>query len=298
MEKLNVFIIENDQDTATLFRKTLEWQGFQCEVANNARDALHHLATTVPELILLDMHLGGDISGQEILYQLRINPVFDDTRIVIVTAFPQVADFVSHLADLVLLKPIDVTQLKTLAQRITSLGYSPKHRLYIDPITGLYNQTFFETRLAHAFERARRRPEFLFGVMLLSTKIANQPTRALSETEIHMLYKQIADIFRAIVRPTDTLTRTANWKFGLLLEELSQPGDLTAIEARLKTSLQKEFSVGEKKYWLQPVFASLVYTKDYRESQQMLAAAEEVLQAAEAEFAGPDTARDKDGLIY
>lgn len=197
MDKPNVFIIENDQDTATLFRKTLEWQGFQCEVANNARDALHYLVTTVPELILLDMHLGGDISGQEILYQLRINPVFDNTRIVIVTAFPQVADFVSHLADLVLLKPIDVTQLKTLAQRITSQEYAPKHLLYIDPITGLYNQTFFETRLAHAFERARRRPEFLFGVVLLSAKIANQPAEALSETEMHISTNKSGTFFEA-----------------------------------------------------------------------------------------------------
>lgn len=298
MKKLNVLVIENDRDTATLFRKTLEWQGFHCEVANNARDALHHLTTTVPELILLDMHLGGDISGQEILYQLRINPVFDNTRIVIVTAFPQVADFVSHLADLVLLKPIDVTQLKTLAERITSLEYSPKYRLYIDPITGLYNQTFYETRLAHAFERARRRPNFLFGVMLLSTKITNPPAEGLTETEMHLLYKQIADIFRTIVRPTDTLTRTANWKFGLLLEELSQPGDLEVIETRLKASLQKEFEVSEKKYWLHPIFSSLIYTNQYQQPQQMLAEAEEALRSAEAEFAGPDTAQDQNGLIY
>ncbi|MFN2198996.1 MAG: diguanylate cyclase domain-containing protein [Anaerolineales bacterium] len=267
------------------FRKTLEWQGFHCEVANNARDALHYLVTTVPELILLDMHLGGDISGQEILYQLRINPVFDNTRIVIVTAFPQIADFVSHLADLVLLKPIDVTQLKTLVQRITNLEYAPKHLLYIDPITGLYNQTFFETRLAHAFERARRRPEFLFGVILFSTKIANQTAEALSETEIHMLYKQIADIFRIIIRPTDTLTRTANWKFGLLMEELSQPADLGIIEDRLRASLQKEFQISAKTCLLQPIIASLTYTQQYLQPQQMFAAVEAALQAAEAEFA-------------
>ncbi len=160
MSGINVLIIENEPDIAGFFKATLELDGFHCDLALSAREALLYLTTNIPELILLDLHLGGEINGQDILYQVRINPLFQNTRVVVATAHPQVANLVSHLADLVLLKPVDAQQLRTLAERITSQEFSPRRQAFLDPVTGLYNQAFFNLRLEHAFERSRRRTDF------------------------------------------------------------------------------------------------------------------------------------------
>ncbi len=284
-----VLIIENEPDIAGFFKATLELDGFQCEVAYSARDALMYLTTNVPDMILLDLHLGGDINGQDILYQVRINPLFQNTRVVVATAFPQVAKLVSHLADLVLLKPVDAYQLQTLAQRITSQEYEPKPLTFLDPVTGLYNQAFFNLRLEHAFERSRRRADFFFGVILVRVDIPDLPEElhaGMHEDIVATLYQIIAQRLRAGLRSTDTLTRLSNWRFAILLEELKQPEDIRVVEQRLRSALDERLEVGERVYSLQAFSAGQVNAPGFSRSGDLLAAVENSLRLSEQSQTG------------
>lgn len=284
MSGIHVLIIENEPDIAGFFKATLELSGFQCDLALTARDALLYLTTNVPDLILLDLHLGGEINGQDILYQVRINPLFQYTRVVVATAHPQVANLVSHLADLVMLKPVDAQQLRTLAERITSQEYQPKPQTFLDPVTGLYNQAFFNLRLEHAFERSRRRADFLYGVILLQVEIAGL-AEELDETipadTITALYQEIASRLRGGLRSTDTLTRLANWKFAILLEELKRPEDIHVVEQRLKEALGPPLVLGEKEYGLQTILAGQVSGSYFARAVDVLGAADASLRQSE-----------------
>ena len=108
MDKMHVLIIEDDKDTAGFFSTVLQLVGYECESVLSARDALARLAGSVPDLILLDLRLGLEVGGEQILYQLRSNPRFDGTRVIVITAYPNMAQPISDLADLVLLKPVEV----------------------------------------------------------------------------------------------------------------------------------------------------------------------------------------------
>src|SRR5512135_3619415 len=99
MNILQVLIIEDDRDTAGFFKTVLELVGFECEVIHSAKEALDHLAFNAPDLILLDIRLGIEISGEDILYQIRSNPRFDKTRVVVTTAYPWLAEPITNLAD-------------------------------------------------------------------------------------------------------------------------------------------------------------------------------------------------------
>lgn len=279
MENLQVLIVENERDIAGFFKMVLELEGFQCELAHTAKEALFHLATNVPDLILLDLHLGVEVNGQDILYQIRINPLFNQTRVVVVTAFPQVAEFVGHLADLVLLKPVDAEQLKTLVQRITSLEYTPKSLTFVDPVTGLYNQVFFNLRLEHAFERAKRRPDFLYGVTLLRAQVLEAADDTLQEEAVSGLYQQLAQDLRRCLRTTDTVTRLANWKFAILLEEMKQVGDSAAVEARLRAAIKANYRVGEQEFRLRIYLGSEESQTPFSHPRYLLEAAEARLKA-------------------
>ena len=105
MEKQRVLIIEDDRDTATFFSMVMSLVGFRSDVVYNAKDAFAQLAVGEPDLILLDMRLGYEIDGKDILYQIRSNPRLDQTRVIVFTAYPTMADDIETLADLTLLRP-------------------------------------------------------------------------------------------------------------------------------------------------------------------------------------------------
>ncbi len=110
MDHLQVLIIEDDKDTAHFFSMVLSLVGFECEIVHSAKQGLSRLAATQPDMILLDMRLGVEIGGEDILYQIRSNPRLDQTRVIVITAYPSMAEPITNLADLILLKPVDVDQ--------------------------------------------------------------------------------------------------------------------------------------------------------------------------------------------
>jgi DNA-binding response OmpR family regulator len=134
----------------------LELVGFDCEIILSAKEALNSLSVCAPDLILLDIRLGVEISGEDILYQIRSNQSFDKTSVVITTADPRLALPLMNLAELVLVKPIEMDQFKNLMQRLGSLDFKSKLQIHRDPVTELFSKEFFLTRLELARGRAAR----------------------------------------------------------------------------------------------------------------------------------------------
>ncbi len=55
-------------------RRVLEDEQYQVSILQQGRDAFTHVRTQLPDLLILDLRLG-DISGQDILKQLKGDPV-------------------------------------------------------------------------------------------------------------------------------------------------------------------------------------------------------------------------------
>ena len=114
-------IIEDDQDLANIFAKALEAAGYKIEIARDGNVALEQLSILEPAVVVLDLHLPY-VSGRTILRRIRTDRRLDQTRVMLATADPLLAESLRGEADLVLLKPISYGQLRDLATRLRPPG--------------------------------------------------------------------------------------------------------------------------------------------------------------------------------
>jgi len=278
LEKLQVLIIDDDKDIASFFSTVLNLIGLECEAVLTAKEAFARLAGSVPDLILLDLRLGPEIGGEDILYQIRSNPRFDNTRVVVITAYPSIASMVNNLADLVLIKPVEIEQLKTLVTRIGSMEINPRRSPFRDPVTQLFNKEFFVTRLELAFERARRRPDFLFAVIVLQLKLQGKDDNQIKPEAWISILRGVADRLRRRLRPMDAIAIFSNQKFATLHEELKSPDDLNIILNRLRDTLSEPFNFEGDIYKLTASFGKVMYDEQFKGPVDFLKAAEYSLE--------------------
>jgi diguanylate cyclase (GGDEF)-like protein len=276
---LQALIVDDDKDTARFFGTVLGLVGFEVEIVLTAREALAQLASLAPDLILLDMRLGYELGGGDILFQIRSNPRLDKTRVIVITAYPAMADPISNLADLVLLKPVEVEQLKQLAERLGNFDVSPRWAPFRDPVTELFNREFFITRLELAFERAKRRPEFLFAITVFHLKvIESTEEKFTTEASIHILQK-IAQRFIHNLRPTDTIAYIGGWKFAVLNEDLKGPDDPAVINQRLREKLIEPIEFEGENFSLIGRLGVITFHPGYQNPNQILEEAEKAMES-------------------
>ncbi|MDI6694207.1 MAG: diguanylate cyclase [Anaerolineales bacterium] len=273
MDALQALIIDDNRDITLFFSTVLSMEGFHCDIANSAKQALYRLVVAQPDLVLLDMRLRSEIGGEDILYQIRSNPRFDKTQVIVITAYPELVEPVKHLADLVLFKPVEVDQLKGLASRIGSVNLHQKQHYFRDPVTDLYNRQFFINRLDQAVERARRRSDFLFATLFFTFEMAERDQEALDADQRRQVMRQLAERIRRSYRPTDTLARWNGDHFATLHEELKSPDNVNVLTSRLHKELSEPCQVGGRACRLTPRFNAVLSSQQYRSTEDILKAA-------------------------
>jgi DNA-binding response OmpR family regulator len=114
-----VLIVEDDEKLLDVFSLALQAADFETEMARDGAAALAWLAKSVPDVVILDLHLPY-VAGPDILRQIRADTRLSLTKVILVTADDRLADVLREQADLVLLKPISPEHLCLLATRMTS----------------------------------------------------------------------------------------------------------------------------------------------------------------------------------
>ena len=110
-------IIEDDPDLSIIFAEALQAAEFETKIIQDGRVALACLAEDQPIIVVLDLHLP-HASGDDILHFIRSEARLAQTRVIVATADPLMADSLQAEADLVLIKPISFSQLRDLAVRL------------------------------------------------------------------------------------------------------------------------------------------------------------------------------------
>lgn len=118
-DKPQALVIEDHPDIADIFVRSLKEAGFETTLFQDGFDALRYLRTATPAVVSLDLHLP-EISGMDILREIRNDERLAETRVILVTADQHLAKTVEQDADLVLLKPVSYSQLRDLAIRIAA----------------------------------------------------------------------------------------------------------------------------------------------------------------------------------
>jgi two-component system OmpR family response regulator len=110
---MNILIVEDEPEIAKLIQRTLEREGFDCQICSNGLDALQVFKQLQPDLIVLDLMLPG-LDGLEVCARIRQQPGAKDPYIMMLTAKGEEIDRIIGLstgADDYLVKPFSPVEL-------------------------------------------------------------------------------------------------------------------------------------------------------------------------------------------
>jgi two-component system response regulator BaeR len=116
MTKPSALIVEDSPVFSLMFSRALQDE-FEVEAIQDGGEALKRLDSFTPDLLVLDLHLPR-ISGKHILDRVKADERFAKTRIILTTGDERQAEELNDIVDIVLLKPINPSQLRELASRI------------------------------------------------------------------------------------------------------------------------------------------------------------------------------------
>jgi diguanylate cyclase (GGDEF)-like protein len=232
-------IIEDDQDTALLFSHILEFIGFHTEIEIDPDRVFHHLDRTIPEIVLLDIMLGQNVSGTNILDFIKRQDRLNNCRVIVITGYPDLAETIKDKADLVLLKPISASQLSTMILRLVPnhISESFLYNASYDPVTGLMNLARFKDQINHTIQRSKRRVNLTFVLVLIQLKNLNHLQRENGELIANQFLYNIVSRIKAEIREIDSFSRVAKDKFAILLEDVKSIENAIKVTKRIQAVL-------------------------------------------------------------
>jgi CheY-like chemotaxis protein len=121
-----ILVVDDKNELLHLMRRVLEDEQYQVSILQDGRDAFARVKIQLPDLLILDLKLG-DVSGQDILKQLKDDHVTADIPVIVYTAAVLEAEEVNRLVlsnprhyheVQVVQKPFDLDNLLTLVQQL------------------------------------------------------------------------------------------------------------------------------------------------------------------------------------
>jgi CheY-like chemotaxis protein len=88
-EKMNaarILIVDDDADITEIMRIVLENKKYSVDTASDSKDALNHLESQKPDLIILDVMMSTKSEGFDFSRDLKKNPKYRDIPILMLTA--------------------------------------------------------------------------------------------------------------------------------------------------------------------------------------------------------------------
>ena len=268
MEKPLALIVEDERDIAALFRHVLDVAGYHTEIAMNGREALMHLESARPDILLLDLNLPG-VSGITVLEQMRADQRLMTVPVVVITGHSEMAETLPVEPDLVLLKPVNLDQLSNLVQRLRATQGSLREVPW-DKVTHLYNREFFSVRLGYSLERAKQIDENHFGVLFVDLAPFELLLSRLDKVQLDGFLRRVATQIKTLLRPTDTISHFEEGLFLVLIEDLSRKDIASKVAGRVEKELDKFLSLDQLMVGVRTVIGIILCDSSYNDADQIL----------------------------
>jgi diguanylate cyclase (GGDEF)-like protein len=126
--------------------------------------------------------------------------------------------------------------LALLNDRLAEQARELAHAATIDPLTGLFNRRYFQTRIDEEIERARRY-ELDLALLLADIDDFKQLNDQLGHLAGDYLLRQIAEVFKRSVRVFDVCTRFGGEEFAILMPG-SNAGNALIVAERIRSRVE------------------------------------------------------------
>lgn len=122
MSNPTAIVVDDDLNIGSIFKTALELSGFSVEHIQDSRRAFERIRAVQPILVTLDMQMP-IVSGAELLRAIRADEQLVGTKVMLVTANSRVTqdEAVNQLADVILIKPVTLAQIRDLATRLAGM---------------------------------------------------------------------------------------------------------------------------------------------------------------------------------
>jgi CheY-like chemotaxis protein len=123
-----ILIIDDQNQLLSLMRRILEDEQYQVHILQNGNDAYSQMKALLPDLLILDLKLGG-VSGQDVLKQLKEDPITAEIPVIVYTAAVLEAEDVAREIENdpvlyqkvnLIRKPFDLDDLLALVEQVVN----------------------------------------------------------------------------------------------------------------------------------------------------------------------------------
>lgn len=106
-----ILVIDDERHIRMLYQEELQGEGYEVAMSDGAEPVVDVIAREKPDLLILDIKIGPNISGLDLLQTLR-GP-YPDLPVILSTAYDSFQyDLKSIAADDYVVKSVDLTELK------------------------------------------------------------------------------------------------------------------------------------------------------------------------------------------
>jgi CheY-like chemotaxis protein len=122
-----ILLLEDDRDMTMLLQTLLEIEGYQAWSYDSKRPIVEQAEEKIPDLVLLDVHLGGQ-DGIQILRALREAPALREVRVVMTSGINLTEECLRNGANAFIAKPFMPEHLLEIIRKVLAAPADQKHK--------------------------------------------------------------------------------------------------------------------------------------------------------------------------
>lgn len=157
------------------------------------------------------------------------------------------------------------------------------HDAFHDALTGLPNRTLLLDRLRHALQLTRRNSLYQFAVLFLDIDRFKMVNDSLGHIVGDRLLMAIAQRLSSYLRPGDTIARLGGDEFVILLEDIKDVMEVTAIADQILQGLAQSFNLNGREIFTTASIGIALSETGYEWSEDLLRDADTAMYRAKAE---------------
>ncbi|MBX2880154.1 MAG: EAL domain-containing protein [Granulosicoccus sp.] len=283
-----IMMVDDEPINMEVLQLHLETEGYDNFISHSdSKTAVDLTRSTLPDILLLDLMMP-DVSGFDILKELRADPELKHIPVIVLTSSDDSETKLQALrlgANDFLSKPVDSSELALrLRNTLTAQAYT--HQMtHFDGLTGLPNRVSFSARLNNVVHR-RPDPEGLAAVLIINLdrfKTINDLVGRKSGDEVlHAFSRRLQVMFgsddETIVQhqdsPRNSVYRIGGDKFVVLLPYVTDPEDIVATAAPFLSKMEEPFRIVGQEIYVTCSIGISVFPDDGSDEERLVAHAE------------------------
>lgn len=277
LSQATVMMVDDEPITLDVVQAYLEEAGYQKFITvSEPQKAVALVSSEKPDLLLLDLMMP-EVSGYDILKEIRANPKFAHMPVIVLTSSTDSATKHKALelgATDILAKPVDPSEL-VLRLRNTLAAKAYQDRLAsFDRLTGLYNRQMFDEHIEWTLRLAQRQGRS--GALLhINVDHFRKVNEALGPSLGDEFLQAIAQRLEHGVRQCDTIARVGNAdaveprlsrlggdEFAVLLVEVDKADSVISVARRFNRLMADAFDIGGHEVFLTCSIGIAVFPND------------------------------------